>query len=90
MQAIERDVLVQVTGGCQCGQQQAPQQQPAEAAPAGADQGAAASGGNAMGGIQQLLGFFQSDGFKQLLGGLQSMIGGGQQPAAGAAPQSAS
>lgn len=84
MHIIEVSALAHVVGGCNA-QQQAPQA-PEQAAPGGGAPPTGESGGSLTSGLASLLGFFQSDGFKQLLGGLQSLIGqGGQaaQPAAG-------
>jgi len=82
MQTIALHDLSHVTGGCQA-QQAQPADQSAQ------QSGAPAAGGDVMSGIQQLLGFFQSDGFKQLLGGLQSLIGGAGQQQGGAEQQPA-
>ena len=80
MTILDVDQLASVTGGRGCGMQQQ-QQQPEQGADPQAPDGGAAQGGNFLAGLQQFLGFFQSPGFQQVLGGLQSMIGsmGGQQ-----------
>jgi hypothetical protein len=48
------------------------------------------TGGNFLAGLQQVLGFFQSPGFQQILGGLQSIIGSFGQLGQGAAQPGAS
>lgn len=87
MTILDADQLASVTGGRGCGMQQQQQQ-----AQEGGEQpqAGAAQGGDFLSGLQQFLGFFQSQGFQQVLSGLQSMIGsvGGQQQQA-AQPQQA-
>lgn len=94
MTILDLDQLACVTGGRGgCGVQQQQQQQ--QAAQGGEQQqaaGGAAQGGDFLSGLQQFLGFFQSQGFQQVLGGLQQLIGsfgGQQQQAAAAQPQAA-
>jgi hypothetical protein len=86
MTILDADQLASVTGGRGCGMMQRQQQQPQQQAQGGeqaqqAPEGGAAQGGDFLSGLQQFLGFFQSQGFQQVLGGLQSMLGsmGGQQ-----------
>lgn len=88
MTILDGDQLASVTGGRGCGIQQQQQQQQGAEQPQAPEDGAA-QGGNFLAGLQQFLGFFQSQGFQQVLGGLQSMLGsmGGQQQQAGQ-PQS--
>lgn len=76
MQTIDVNDLSNVTGGCGCGQQQPQQQQDPNAAGATGQPATGAPGGtDIMGGLQQLLGFFQSESFQQLLQGIQGLIG---------------
>ncbi|MEO8548905.1 MAG: hypothetical protein ABI678_03005 [Kofleriaceae bacterium] len=92
MTILDADQLACVTGGRGCGTMQQQQQQPQQQAQGGeqAPEAGAPQGGNFLAGLQQFLGFFQSQGFQQVLGGLQSMIGSmGGQPQQAAQSQSA-
>ncbi|CAN5905491.1 hypothetical protein BH11MYX2_BH11MYX2_17490 [soil metagenome] len=79
MQTIDRDILSSVTGGCGCGPQQPPQDPTGGVqtqVSTGAPGATGAPGGtDVMGGLQQLLGFFQSSSFQQLVGGIQGLVG---------------
>ena len=87
MQTIQLDDLANVTGGCQCQQAPTAPVDPTTAATtaSGAETSPAADAGSAGGGFQSFLTFLQSDSFKQLIGGIQGLIGG-QASAPSAAP----